>query len=130
MSDRALRLVAAALAVGGAAVMAYLLYVRHGGGVPLCTGDGCATVQHSRYAEIFGLPVAALGLGGYLAILVLGSRPVPQAFVALTALGFGTYLLFVQLLAIGAVCEWCLAADVLTTGLAAIAVVRLGRSPV
>lgn len=129
MSDRSLRLLAGGLALAGAAVMSYLLYVRHGGGAPVCTGDGCATVQHSRYAEIFGVPVAAVGLGGFLAILVTSTQPgersrLLQAFVALSALGFSTYLLFVQLVAIGAVCEWCLAADSVTAGLAAVALVR------
>jgi uncharacterized membrane protein len=129
MTDRALRLQAGGLALVGVAVMIYLLYVRHGGGAPICTGNGCATVQHSRYAELFGVPVAALGLGGFLAMLLTSTRPgersrLLQAFVALTALGFSTYLLGVQLVAIGAVCEWCLAADALTTGLAAIAIVR------
>lgn len=130
MSDRLLRAVAAALALGGVAVMSYLLYVRHTGGVPICAGDGCATVQHSRYAEIFGLPVAALGLAGFLAIVATNAVPGErawrfQAVVVMSALGFSAYLLAVQLVVIGAVCEWCVAGDVLTTVLAAVVLVRL-----
>jgi uncharacterized membrane protein len=130
MSDRALRHLAAALALVGAGLMAYLLYVRHTGGAPICTGDGCATVQRSHYAEIFGLPVAALGLVGFLTVFLTSLLPGPraklvQAVVVLSALGFGAYLLLVQVFVIGDVCDWCLAGDVMTTGLAAVVLVRL-----
>jgi uncharacterized membrane protein len=133
MSDRALRFPAAAFALVGAALMAYLLYVRHTGGAPICAGDGCATVQRSRYAEIFGVPVAALGLVGFVTVFVTsllrGARArFVQAVIVLSALGFSAYLLVVQVVVIGDVCEWCLAGDMMTTGLAAVVLVRF-RSP-
>ena len=130
MSDRVLRVVAVVLAAGGAAVMAYLLYVRHAGGAPICAGDGCAAVQQSRYAEIFGVPVAALGLAGFAAIGAASAVADPrggtvQAFLVLSALGFSAYLLVVQLAVIGAVCEWCVFGDVLLALLAAVVLLRL-----
>jgi uncharacterized membrane protein len=45
--------------------------------------------------------------------------------VALAAVGFGAYLLYVQLHVIGAVCSWCVASDALMTGIAAAALVRI-----
>ena len=35
---------------------------------------GCATVQKSRYSELAGVPVALLGLLGYVAILAALAR--------------------------------------------------------
>ena len=42
-----------------------------------------------------------------------------------SALGFSAYLLLVQVVVIGDVCDWCLAGDVMTTGLAGVVLVRL-----
>jgi uncharacterized membrane protein len=130
MTERRLRIATAALALLGAAVTAYLLQVRTSGASLACATSGCETVQASRYSEIFGVPVAAIGLGGYLVLLAAAgvtgrAARLAQATLALAALIFSTYLLFVQLHLIGAVCEWCLAGDVLTTALAAGALLRL-----
>jgi len=130
VNERPLRLAAAALALVGAGLAAYLLYARHTGATLACSSGGCETVQRSRYSELLGVPVAALGLFAYLTLLVAAVARgelarLLQAMVALTALGFTTYLLFVQLWLIGAVCDWCLAGDAVTTALAGLALVRL-----
>jgi uncharacterized membrane protein len=132
MSDRSLRATAVSLALAGAAIMAYLLVERHRGGAPVCVGGGCAAVQHSKYAEIFGLPVALLGLGGFLAValssVASGERArVVQATLVLSALGFSAYLLVVELLVIHAVCQWCVAGDVALSGLAVVVLLRSQR---
>ena len=130
MNERPLRLAAAALALVGAGLAAYLLYARHTGATLACSSGGCETVQRSRYSELLGVPVAALGLFAYLTLLVAAVARgelarLAQAMVALTAFGFTTYLLVVQLWLIGAVCDWCLAGDAVTTALAGLALVRL-----
>ena len=130
MNERPLRLAAAALALVGAGLAGYLLYARYTGATLACSSGGCETVQRSRYSELLGVPVAALGLFAYLTLLVAAAARgelarLVQAMVALTALGFTTYLLFVQLWLIGAVCDWCLASDAVTTALAGLALVRL-----
>ena len=48
-----------------------------------------------------------------------------QVTLALTAFAFGVYLLYIQLAVIDAICEWCLATDVLTTVIVALALLRL-----
>jgi uncharacterized membrane protein len=133
MSDRSLRLAAGALGLLGAGLMSYLLYVRHTGGAPICAGSGCALVQRSRYAEVFGVPVAALGLAGFLTVVATSAFPgtraqVVQAIVVLSALGFGAYLLIVQVFVIGEICDWCVAGDGVTTALAAIVLLRADHS--
>jgi uncharacterized membrane protein len=129
MNDRSLRLAAAALGLVGAGLMSYLLYVRYTGGAPVCAGTGCEVVQRSLYAEVFGVPVAALGLAGFLTVVATsafsGTRAqMVQAVVVLSALGFSAYLLIVQVLVIGEVCEWCVAGDGFTTALAAVVLLR------
>ena len=130
MSDRVLRVALAASCLAGAAVTGYLLSARLGSAELLCSTGGCETVQDSSYAELIGVPVAALGLAAYLFIgataLATGlSARAAGAAVALAAAMFSGYLLVIQLAAVGAVCDWCLASDVVVTVVAATALLRL-----
>ena len=131
MTERSVRIASAVLASLGAAISAYVLYVRESDGSLVCSTGGCETVQSSSYAELLGLPVAALGLAGFVVLLAAAlargdwARLV-NATVALAAFLFAAYLLAVQLIVIDAICQWCVATDVLTTAIAALAVVRLG----
>jgi uncharacterized membrane protein len=130
MSEQRLRAGIAAVATAGIGLAAYLLYARETGGELVCTTGGCDTVQSSRYAEIFGVPVAALGLATYLWILVTSWSSselarLGQVAVALAACAFSTYLVFVQLHLIGAVCELCLISDALIAVAAALALLRI-----
>jgi len=136
MSERTLRLTSAVLAVVGASITAYLLYVRQTGGALVCSTGGCETAQNSSYAEVLGVPVAALGLAGFLGLLVAALARgewarLSQATLALSAFFFSAYLLYIQLIVIDAICQWCLATDVLTTAIAALALQRLrfGAAP-
>ena len=65
---------AASIVVGvvGLAIATYLTVVHYAGGSPVCAiAHGCATVQKSDYASLAGIPVALLGVIGYLGILAL-----------------------------------------------------------
>lgn len=133
MSDRALRLTMAGFALVSVGISSYLLQAHYAGTSVVCSNSGCQTVAQSTYSEIFGVPVALVGLIGSLAILasllrgdVLGRA----AGVGLTTCGlaFAVYLLLVQLLVIDAVCEWCVANDVLLAVLAGLAVWRARRA--
>jgi uncharacterized membrane protein len=130
VSERSVRVASAVLAALGAAISAYLLVVRETGAALVCSTGGCETVQSSSYAEVLGIPVAALGLIGFLGLLVasLGRGEwarLAQATLALAAFLFGVYLLAIQVFVIGALCQWCLATDVLTTAIVTLALVRL-----
>lgn len=118
MSDRALRLAAALLALAGIGVAAYLTWAHYADASVVClTGGGCETVQQSEYAEIAGVPVALLGLVGYAAILglvvwnTLLAR-LAAATLSLVGLLFSLYLLVLQLFVIDALCTWCVVNDV------------------
>ena len=70
MSERRLWRAAVALAVVGLAIAGYLVYVHYADVKPICSiSHGCETVQKSKYAKLAGVPVALIGLLGYLAIL-------------------------------------------------------------
>jgi uncharacterized membrane protein len=130
MSVRALRAAVAVLALAGTAVAGYLTWVRYSGATIACTTGGCETVQSSSYSELVGVPVALLGLLGYLAIAASTLREtelfrIAGAAVALAAAGFGAYLLVVQIAVIGAVCDWCLTSDAIAAALAVVTVLRL-----
>lgn len=130
MSERALRVGAVAVALFGAAVSAYLLYARYADASIVCATGGCETVQSSRYAEVLGLPVAGLGLLGFLTLAVAAAlrgelaRTV-QTVVALAAAAFSAYLLYVQFELIGETCDWCLLSDVAVSIVAVLALLRL-----
>jgi uncharacterized membrane protein len=123
------RMVVAALALIGAFVSTYLLLFKLGVvGTLICGVEGgCDIVQASRFAYFFGVPVAALGLAGYLAIFAValaGTRPdlahrrwVPVALLGLTggAFAFSVYLSAISGLVIGAWCEWCLVSASMAT---------------
>jgi uncharacterized membrane protein len=132
VSERRLRVAIAVLSVAGLAVATYLTYVHYADVKPFCVagGGGCEKVQTSDYAKLAGIPVAVLGLIGYL--VILGSALVrgdpgrlTGAVVALAGFGFSAYLTWRELFTIDAVCQWCVASAVLMTLLAVLTVLRL-----
>lgn len=136
MSDRALRTVGLVLAVLGVAIAGYLVYVHYADIDPVCNiAHGCHKVQTSEYAELAGVPVAVLGLIGY--VVLLGALLAPQgeparmvaALTALVGFGFSLYLTYRELFTIEAICQWCVASAVLMTGLAVVCTWRLLRDP-
>ena len=129
MTVRRLRIAVAALALIGAGIAAYLTWVHFAGLQPVCVGGsgGCERVQSSPYAELGGVPVALLGLIGYLAIL---ASLVPSnargryvtVFLCLAGAGFSAYLTYVELAVIDAICQWCVASAVVMAALAGVSV--------
>jgi uncharacterized membrane protein len=126
VTDRSLRAGAAIVALAGLVLAAYLTWVHFDEAALLCVaGGGCETVQESAYAEIAGIPVAMLGLGGYAIVLGLIAWDTPgarlgAAMLTLVGLVFSMYLLAVQLFVIDAICTWCLVNDVVIAPLLAV----------
>jgi uncharacterized membrane protein len=115
------RMAAAMLAVLGLLDASYLALERMIGDTSgFCpTGGGCTTVQSSAYSALFGIPLAYIGVAGYLTMLALallalsaerlaGLR-VTALLLALAGLGvlFSLYLSYLQVAVIGAICFWC-----------------------
>jgi uncharacterized membrane protein len=104
------------LAVLGALISAYLTWTHFAGLTPVCSGsgEGCETVQSSRYASILGMPVALLGLiayGGLIFSAVLWREAGLYLGFLISLVGtlFSAYLTYLEIFVIGALCQWCLA---------------------
>lgn len=141
MTEGRLRAVVAVLALVGTGIAAYLAYIRYTGGTYACTTGGCELVQSSKYSEVAGIPVAVIGLAGYVAILgsaFVRGEPGAAIGAALTLVGFvfAAYLIYVQWALIEAFCMWCLISDVVMFVLLVVSALRLrvvlraGHAPV
>jgi uncharacterized membrane protein len=133
VTEHTLRGAIALLALAGASVAAYLVYARYTGTRLACTTGGCETVQNSKYAKAAGIPVAVLGLAAYVVVFAtaLSTRleaAAVGAAIALAGLGFGIYLIVIQVAVIDAICQWCLASDGILALLAVATAERLRRA--
>jgi uncharacterized membrane protein len=123
------------LALIGTGIAGYLTWVHYGHLKIVCLagGGGCEKVQSSSYAELAGVPVAVLGLVGYLLILASLALPedhgaVAAAFLSLVGFGFSLYLTWAELFRIHAICQWCVASAVVMTLLTIVSVARVLRT--
>jgi uncharacterized membrane protein len=110
------------LAAVGFAVATYLTYIHYAGINPACTaGQSCIKVQTSVWSKVDGVPVALLGLIGYIGILATLLSPdreeTRMATLGLTVIGvgFSAYLTYRELFSIHAICEWCVSSAVILT---------------
>ncbi len=132
-SDRRLRIAILVLSLIGIGIAGYLTYVHYEGLKVLClSSGGCETVQASSYAKLAGIPVAVLGLLGYIGLLgslaIRGEGGRIAGFaIALTGFGFSLYLTYRELFTIKAICQWCVGSAVLMTALAILTAVRALR---
>jgi len=122
MNQVVLRRAMIVLSAIGLGVATYLTYVHYSGIKPACTaGESCIKVQTSEWSRLDGVPVALLGLIGYVGILA--SLLVPDreesrlATLGLTLIGFSfsAYLTYRELFSIHAICEWCASSAVILT---------------
>jgi len=124
-----------AVALAGLAIASYLTIVHYAGGEPVCAiAHGCATVQKSDYAKLAGVPVALLGMVGYLGILVsLAKDSEPwrnaTAFLSIVGLGFSGWLTYVEVVELDAICIWCVGSAICMTLLAGLSITRMLNSP-
>ena len=86
------------------------------GGSNFCQAGGCDLVSQGKYAEVKGIPVAAFGIAGYLALLALsvmaaalGGRSLMWGIVGISGIGVvvSAFLVYLQIAVIGAICSWC-----------------------
>lgn len=129
-----------ALAALGGGVSGYLTASHYLGKAPVCgASHGCAIVQSSPYATLWGVPVALLGFLLYLALALLPlgemrflglkvAGPLVSLILVIGGLGFSAYLTWVELFVIYAICWWCVASAVVVTVLTPIAFLRAVRA--
>jgi len=126
-----------ALVVLGLAVSIYMTIYKVLNADAMCLGSGdCSTVNASRYSEVNGIPVALIGVIGYLALLgTLYFEKQNQFFekngplmifgMALTGFLFTVWLVYVEAVLLKAFCPFCLTSQAAMTIIFIIAVTRL-----
>ena len=69
----------------------------------------CGIVNHSPYALLAGVPVAAIGISGYLLLGILALRKYYRLMLVCTlgALGFALYLAWIEKNVLGVWCIYC-----------------------
>ena len=128
-------MLAGILSVIGLAIAGYLTYVHYAGLHPLCLASGgCETVQSSKYAILFGVPVPVIGLIGYA--LILGSLFIRGEIgrllglcIAVGGFAFSMYLTYLEASVIHAWCWWCVGSAVTITALGVVMIVRYLTPP-
>lgn len=135
MDARRLRVVLIVLTVIGVGLASYLTYIHYAGIKPLCGRNGgtCEKVQTSQYSKLAGVPVALMGLIGYIAIL--GTLLAPEdertrfatVAIALGGFGFSAYLTYREIFTLKEICEWCVSSAILLTVLLCLSAWRFLR---
>jgi len=127
------------IALIGTVEASYLTYIHYHGLASLpCFGknsghSSCEAVQSSPYSKLDGIPVALLGLIGYITILgtlfVRGELGRAAGFgVALIGFGFSAYLTYREVFTLKEICEWCVGSACLMTILLVLTSVRYLRA--
>jgi len=133
------RMTVALLSLLGLLVSCYLLLYKLGlVGELACGASGsCERVQASSYAVLLGIPIAAYGVGGYLALMVVAlaglegrwaDHPGPtRLLAALSAIGvlFAAYLTYLEVAVIHDICRWCVVSAVLITAILCVSLAGL-----
>jgi uncharacterized membrane protein len=123
VNSQLLRRVMIVLAVIGLGLATYLTIAHYAHITVACSSshNSCQQVQTSVYWRLAGIPVALLGLIGYIGILAALLAPDLEmtrlAALALTVVGFGfsMYLTYREAFTLHEYCEWCLSsAGILT----------------
>jgi len=139
--EKRLSQLAIILTIIGLLVSIYMTIYKITSNDSMCIGSGdCKTVNASRYAEVYGIPVAVLGIAGYsaiLAVLFLGRRPgflqqngtLLFFGLSLTGFLFTLYLIFVEVALIKAYCPFCITSQTAMTLIFIISVIQLVRQP-
>lgn len=114
------------LGLFGMVLTAYLTFVAlSGSDAAFCSGgSGCDIVQQSRWSTLLGVPIALWGFAVYAVITLSAAFMKPRLkrwkrlwYVSLAGLVVSLYLTIVGIVALGAVCLWCLASLATITAL-------------
>ena len=139
--DKWLYRISMILVVIGLIVSVYMTIYKATSNDALCLGSGdCSTVNASRYSEVYGIPVASVGIAGYFAIMLIHwyerrdkffekQGPILVFGMALTGFLFTVYLIYIEFAVLKAYCPFCLASQTAMTIIFFISIIRLVRQP-
>jgi uncharacterized membrane protein len=123
-----MRFLIAVFALAGIVVSVLALQVHYSTDTQPCSVNerwDCGIVNHSSFAEVEHVPVAAIGVAGYVVLGVLGwfRRRFLLLLVALGGLGFALRLTFLEEYVLQVWCFYCVISQAI---IAAIALLSLG----
>jgi len=139
--DKRLRQITIAFTVLGLLVSIYMTIFKITNNEKMCVGShGCSIVNASAYSEVNGIPVAVVGVIGYLSILIahyLEGRPgffqenSAMILFGLTLVGFlfTLWLIFVEVALIKAYCPFCITSQTSMTIIFILTVIRVLKQP-
>ena len=139
--DKWLYRASVALVIVGLLVSIYMTIYKVTSNDAMCLGSGdCSTVNASKYSEVNDIPVAVLGVIGYLAILAVHYFENRNRFfkqnstlmifgLSLTGFIFTVWLIYVEIALLKAICPFCVTSQVAMTIIFIIAVIRLIKQP-
>ena len=136
---RRLMVVVAVIALAGVAVSSFSLYHHFSKSKTLFCDIGesfnCDLVNRSVYSTVLGVPVALIGILGYLLILGLATvyrekaeTPAILVLVSAAGLGFALYLTYIEAYVLRAWCILCLTSLTLIFSSAVLSAVLGARS--
>jgi uncharacterized membrane protein len=118
----------------------YLLIFKLSNNNAMCLGNGdCATVNASRYSELYGIPVSLLGVLAYLVIIILVFFELRNLFtkdnsnllvfgVSLVGVLFSAYLTYIEYFVIFAVCPFCVVSAIVISAIFILSTIRLVKN--
>jgi uncharacterized membrane protein len=107
-----MRYIIALLAIAGIVVSTLALRIHYSMDAPPCDINAhwdCGIVNHSRYSVMHGVPVAAIGIAGYviIAILALARRYRLLLGASVAGLAFALYLTSIEARILQIWCLYC-----------------------
>ncbi len=138
--DKKLYWSAIAVSVIGIGISIYMTIFKLTSNDAMCLGNGgCSVVNASRYSEIYGIPVAVFGLGGYFGIVAAMFLETRLKFfkqngnllacgMSLTGVLFTAYLTYLEIYVIQAICPFCVASAIAISLVFVLTLIRLIRN--
>jgi uncharacterized membrane protein len=135
--DNKLRITSLVLAILGLLDSIYLTWVKFTGKYALCGPIGnCESVNTSKYSEIFGIPIALLGAGAYLVIILLLLIESRSSFweefslvvvfgTSLIGVLYSIYLTYIEIAVLMAICPYCVISAIILVLLLVLSSIRL-----
>jgi uncharacterized membrane protein len=138
MNDLLLKRISIGLGIIGVIDTVYLSWIKFTSTVAICSVGDCSAVNSSSYSEIFGIPIAILGLAAYVVIIAIHLLEDQEGWIGdnalmlifgLTLIGvlYSAYLTYVELFILRAICPYCVLSAVAITLMFGVAITRMLR---
>jgi uncharacterized membrane protein len=143
MTLKKLQIATLVLAAIGMFSAAYLTYTKLARTNILCVqtkGFDCDLVNASNFSQIYGIPIAVLGLLAYITIVTVilletrmrilkANGPLLLFGISLAGTLYSAYLSYLEAFVLKAWCQYCLISALSMTAIFVLAIIRLVRQP-